>query len=186
MKKELKIDKERLKEERAKMRKKAKGAMGDYKKFALKGNAIDLAIGMVIGAAFTTIVNSIVSCIITPLISLLTDKIDISSLFFALDGKTYTSIDAAKAAGAAIITYGELINAVINFLIISVILFIITKYISKAKAKLEALDKDEIDEAEAEKKSKVKECPYCFSEIDKRATKCPHCASELKVIKEEN
>ena len=184
MKKELKIDKETLKAEREKMKKKAKGAMGDYKKFALKGNAIDLAIGMVIGAAFTAIVNAIVSCVITPVISLLTDKIDISSLFVALDGKEYASIDAAKAAGAAIITYGELVNAIINFLIISIILFIITKYISKAKAKLEALDKDEIDEAEAEKKAKTKVCPHCYSEIDKRATRCPNCTSELKLEKE--
>ncbi|MBR1883723.1 MAG: large conductance mechanosensitive channel protein MscL [Clostridia bacterium] len=163
------------------MKEKSKGLMSDYKKFALKGNAIDLAIGMVIGAAFTTIVNTIVSSIITPVISLLTDRIDISSLFVSLDGKEYTSIDAAKEAGAAIITYGELINSVINFLIISVILFIITKYISKAKAKLEALDR----EAEEIKKATTKVCPYCKSEIHIEATRCAHCTSILEDAKEE-
>ena len=126
-----KIDKEKLKEEKAKVKEKAKGAMSEYKKFALKGNAIELAVGMVIGSAFTAIVNAIVSCIITPIISILTNKIDISSLFISLDGKTYTSIDAAKEAGAAIITYGELINSIINFLIIisHVFLFVHTAFL---------------------------------------------------------
>ena len=169
-------DKEKLKEEKAKVKEKAKGAMSEYKKFALKGNAIDLAVGMVIGSAFTAIVNAIVSCIITPVISILTNKIDISSLFISLDGKTYTSIDAAKEAGAAIITYGELINSIINFLIISIVLFIVIKNITKAKSKLEKSEKD--DEEAAKPKTKV--CQFCKSEINIEATRCPHCTSMLE------
>ena len=119
--KKFKLDKETLRKEQEKLKKKSQNTISYYKKFAVKGNAIELAIGIVIGSAFTNIVNSIVSCVITPVISLLTNKVDISSLFISLDGVKYESIDAAKEAGAAIISYGALINSVINFLILSII-----------------------------------------------------------------
>lgn len=180
----ISLDKETLEKNGKKLKEKAKSTINDYKKFAVKGNAIELAIGIVIGSAFTGIVNSIVNCVITPVISLLTNKVDISSLFVALDGKEYASIEAAKEAGTAIITYGELINSVINFLILSVVLFIMLKYITAVKNKVESLDKDALKEAEEAKKATTKTCPYCISEIDIKASKCPHCTSDITGVAE--
>ncbi len=174
------ISKKSLKEKTNDLKRKAKSAINDYKKFAIKGNAIELAIGIVIGSAFTNIVNSIVSSVITPLISIFTNKVDISSLFISLDGKKYESIEAAKEAGAAIITYGNLINSIINFLILSIVLFIMLKYITSIKNKLEKLDKNANEEADKVKKATTKKCPYCISEIDINATRCPHCTSIIE------
>ncbi len=174
-----KKDKNMVLDTTKKMRKKAKETINDYKKFAVKGNAIELAIGVVIGSAFTNIVNSIVSCVITPLISVFTNKVDISSLFISLDGKKYSSIDAAKEAGAAIITYGTLINSIINFLILSIILFIIVKYITAVRKKMEHLEKKENEASNEKKEQTTKICPYCLSEINILATRCPHCTSSL-------
>lgn len=180
------VDKNIVKEGTRKLKNKARETINDYKKFALKGNAIELAIGVVIGSAFTNIVNSIVTNVITPLISIFTNKVDISSLFIALDGNKYASIDAAKEAGAAIITYGALINSIINFFILSIILYIILKYINSISKKIESLDKKAHAEKEEVKKATTKKCIYCQSEIDILATRCPHCTSILEDTSEES
>ncbi len=151
-----------------KSKEKAKLAFEDYKKFALKGNAMDLAIGVVLGGAFTTIVNSIVTVLINPLIGLLTSNVNLSQLFVSLDGNHYETLEAAKKAGALTLNYGELLTAILNFIIISIVLFLVVKAIAKANKKEEVVEE-----------VTTKECPYCLSTIPIKATKCAHCASDL-------
>ena len=122
---------EKLKEKTKKAKKNVKKTMEEYKSFAIKGNIIDLAIGMVIGSAFTSIVNSLVNTTITPLISLLTNKVDLSTLFISLTGIHYNTLAEAKEAGAITFNYGELLNSLLNFFIISFTLFLVVKYLNK-------------------------------------------------------
>ena len=147
----------------------AKGFWSEFKDFAMKGSVVDLAVGMVIGAAFTSIVNSFVNDIITPVISLLTKGVDFSKLYVCLDGNTYPTLEAAKEAGAATLTYGNFITAIINFLIVALVIFIVFKKLLAPKKKT----------AEAPAAPTEKECPYCKSTINIDATRCPHCTSEL-------
>ena len=157
-----KIDRKELHEE---SKKKAKLAFEDYKAFALKGNALDLAIGVVLGGAFTTIVNTLVSA----LISLLTSNVDLSTLFITLKGGKFDTLEAAKAAGAITLNYGEILTAIINFIIISIVLFIIVKTLTKANKK----DTQAVEIT-------TKTCPYCLSTIPIKATRCAHCTSILE------
>lgn len=161
-----KIDKKDLQEQ---SKKKAKLAFEDYKAFALKGNALDLAIGVVLGGAFTTIVNTLVSALITPIISLITSNVDLSTLFITLKGGSFETLEAAKAAGAITLNYGEILTAIINFIIISIVLFIIVKTLTKASKK----DTQEVEIT-------TKTCPYCLSTIPLKATRCAHCTSILE------
>jgi large conductance mechanosensitive channel len=114
------------------------GFVQEFKDFAIKGNAVDMAIGIIIGAAFGTVVNSIVNDIIMPPIGLLLGKVDFSSLFIDFSGKGYASIAAAKAAGAPVIAYGSFINNVISFIIIALVVFMLVKQMNKLKKKEEA------------------------------------------------
>ena len=139
----------------------------EFKKFALRGNMIDLAVGMIIGSAFTSIVNSLVNDLIMPIVSLFTGKVDFSNWFIALDGNTYTTLEAAQLAGAATFNYGTFISNVINFIIMAFVVFLFVKAMNKLK-------KDEPAPAT------TKKCPFCQSEINIEATKCPHCTSELE------
>lgn len=107
----------------------------EFKNFIAKGNVMDMAVGIIIGAAFTAIVNSMVGDMIMPVIGLLTAGIDFSNLFFPLDGNEYASLKAAEDAGAAILKYGVFINAVLNFLIVAFVIFMLVKQINKLKAK---------------------------------------------------
>lgn len=178
MKKNInKISKEefesQIKEETKKAKKKMKSAIKDYKSFAMKGNIVDMAIGVVIGSAFTNIVNSLVSTTITPLISMLTNNIDLSTLFISLSGVKYESLEAAKAAGAATWNYGLLLNALLNFFIITVTMFIVVKYLDRIKKKTMKAEQEE-------KQVTTKKCKYCLSEIPVEAVKCAYCASDLK------
>lgn len=151
-----------------------KGFFGEFKKFIMRGNVIDLAVGVIIGAAFQAIVKSLVDDIVMPVISLATGSMDFASWFVALDGKTYDSLAAAQEAAAPILTYGNFINAVLNFLIMSFVIFCIVKVINTISEKAK---KKEAEEAPAEPTTKV--CPYCKSEIALDATRCPNCTSEL-------
>lgn len=160
-----KLDKEKV----LKGATKAKGFFEEFKAFAIKGNAVDLAIGMVIGSAFTSIVNSIVKDIITPLIGAITGGLNYSEWFLSLDGQKYATLAEAQEAGAAILTYGNFVTAVINFLIVSLVIFIVFKKIFVSHKKVE----------EAPSAPTEKECPYCKSKINISATRCPHCTSEL-------
>ena len=153
---------------------KSKSFMKEFKEFAMKGNVVDLAIGMVIGSAFTSIVNSLVNDIITPLIGAITGGLDFSEWFISLDGTKYVSLAEAKDAGAAILTYGNFITAVLNFLIVAFAIFIVFK-----KKLVPHHKKEKVAEVTPAPVTE-KECPYCKSVININATRCPHCTSELK------
>ena len=107
----------------------------EFKAFIAKGNVMDMAVGIIIGAAFTAIVNSMVGDLLMPIIGMLTNGIDFSNLFFALDGTSYDSLKAAEEAGAPLIKYGVFINAVVNFLIVAFVIFMLVKQINRLKAK---------------------------------------------------
>ena len=139
----------------------------DFKEFAIKGNMLDLAIGVVIGGAFGKIITSIVNDLIMPLLSLLTGKIKFEDLFYALDGKQYGSIEIAKKANAATLNYGLFITSVIDFLIVAFTIFIVVRQLNRFKKK------------EKPVALKVKECPYCKTDISIEATRCPNCTSQL-------
>lgn len=153
-----------------KVKEKSKGFWNEFKAFAIKGNAIDLAIGMVIGSAFTSIVNSLVKDVITPLIGALTGGLDFSEWFVSLDGTKYATLAEAQEAGAAVLSYGNFVTAVINFIIVALVIFIVFK-------KLLVIHKKEEEVAPA--KVTEKDCPYCKSKINIDAVKCPHCTSDL-------
>ncbi|MGN0372454.1 MAG: large conductance mechanosensitive channel protein MscL [Enterocloster sp.] len=141
----------------------------EFKKFALKGNMIDLAVGMIIGSAFTSIVSSLVNDIFMPVLSLLTGKIDFSNMFIALDGNKYATLEEAGAA--AVIKYGSFITQVINFVLMALVVFIVVKQLNK----LENIGK----KPEAPAAPTEKECPYCKTKIPVDAVRCPHCTSQL-------
>lgn len=139
----------------------------EFKKFAIKGNMIDLAVGVIIGGAFNSLVSSLVNDVIMPLLSLVTGKIDFNNWFIALDGERYATLAQAEEAGVAIVKYGTFISGVLNFFIMAFVVFIIVRSLNKLKKK------------EAPAPVTTKKCPYCFTEIHKDATRCPHCTSEL-------
>lgn len=140
----------------------------EFKEFALRGNMLDLAVGVIIGGAFNSIVKSLVDDVIMPLISLFTGKIDFSNLFIALDGNSYATLAAAQEAGAATLNYGNFISGVINFIIMAFVVFMIVKAMNKLNKKPEPVV--------AAPTTKI--CPHCKSEIHIDATRCPHCTSE--------
>ena len=146
----------------------------EFKEFAFKGNVIDLAVGVMIGAAFGKIVTSVVNDIFMPLLSPLTGSLDFSSLFVAMDGNTYATLAKAQEAGAATLNYGAFITTVIDFLIIALCIFLFVRLISKLQRK-----EAEVPAAPAE----ARKCPFCQSEISVLATRCPHCTSILNEVK---
>jgi large conductance mechanosensitive channel len=109
--------------------------LNEFKNFIARGNVMDMAVGIIIGAAFTAIVNSMVGDVLMPVIGMATNGIDFSNLFIALDGNTYDSLKAAEEAGATIVKYGVFINAIINFLIVAFVIFMLVKQVNKLKAK---------------------------------------------------
>lgn len=143
----------------------------EFREFAVKGNVIDLAIGVIIGGAFGKIVTSLVNDMIMPVIGLLIGKVDFSNLFISLDGTSYTSLSAAQEAGAATLNYGIFINTVIEFLIITFSIFIVIRQINRLKKKEEKVE---------EKAPTTKSCPYCYTEIRIEATRCPNCTSVIE------
>ena len=146
-----------------------KKLLQEFKKFCSKGNILELATGIMIGGAFTTIVNSLVNDMLMPLIGLITGGINLGGLFFALDFQSYPSAEAAAAAGVGTINYGAFLQAIINFLIIAFCVFLLVKAMSKLLPKKEEAPKE-----------KPRLCPYCQMEIPKDAVKCGHCGSDLK------
>lgn len=162
------MDKEKQKE----IAKKSKGFFAEFQKFIMRGNVIDLAVGVIIGAAFQAIVNSLVNDIVMPLISLITGGIDFSNLFLSLDGKHYATIKAAQEAGAATLNYGTFITAVINFVLMAFVIFLLVKFLNNVA--------DRVHKNEPEPEPTEKTCPYCQSRIPIKATRCPYCTSEIK------
>lgn len=149
---------------------------GEFKEFISKGNVIDLAVGVIIGGAFSGIVTSLVENIITPVISLLTGKVAFADLFYVLgeyDKEVIKTLEQAQAAGLSTINYGLFIQAVIDFVIVGFVIFLLVKGINKirnvGKKKEEAV----------EEVPTTKKCPFCTSEISIEATRCPHCTSQL-------
>jgi large conductance mechanosensitive channel len=146
----------------------------EFKEFAMRGNVVDMAVGIIIGAAFGTIVNSLVQDVIMPPIGLLLGNIDFSNLFLVLkDGKVagpYATVAVAKAAGAVSINIGIFINTVISFVLVAFAVFLLVKTVNKLKRQKEALLAVPT----------TKECTYCLSTIPIKATRCPNCTSELK------
>ncbi len=150
--------------------------------FATRGNMIDLAVGIIIGSAFTAIVNSLVNDLLMPLLSPLTGKLDFSNRFLAMDGNDYGSIAEATEEGVALLKYGNFITLTINFLIVALCIFIIISWISKIRARAEACEKKKkAQETAAEEAAPTtKTCPYCITEIAMGATRCPNCTSVLE------
>ncbi len=140
----------------------------EFKEFAMKGNVVDLAIGVIIGGAFGKIVTSVVNDIVMPPIGLLMGKMDFSNLFVDLSGKGYESLKAAKDAGAPVISYGAFINTVLDFVIVAFVIFLVVKQINRLKKEPVPAPPD------------TKECAFCCSAIPLRAIRCPHCTSEQK------
>lgn len=147
------------------------GMMSEFKEFAMKGSVLDLAIGIVIGAAFGKIISSLVNDVIMPPIGLLMGRVNFADMFITLGGnQTYTSLAAAKAAGAPTLNYGIFINTVIEFLIIAFVIFMLVKQINRMKRQ----------QAAAPPAPNTKECPFCKENIPLAAIRCPHCTSDLK------
>ncbi len=143
----------------------------EFREFIQRGSVIDLAVGIIIGTSFNSIVNSLVNDIIMPPIGLLLNDVDFTNLFINLSDGDYKTLAAAQEAGAATINYGMFINTLINFLIIALVVFIIVRQINRMRRKEEA------GEAPA---PTTKNCPYCYSTIPLQATRCPNCTSELE------
>lgn len=137
----------------------------DFKKFAMRGNVLDMAIGVIIGGAFSKIVSSAVTNVIMPPLSLLIGRVDFSNLFISLDGKTYDSLKTAQEAKAPIISYGIFLNSVLDFLIIALVIFCMIKQLNRILPQTPP--------------KPVRKCPFCKSQIDNEATRCPYCTSEL-------
>ena len=133
----------------------------------MRGSVLDLAIGVILGAAFGAIVTSFVSDIIMPPIGLLLGKVDFSSLFVSLSGQAFPSLKAAKDAGAPVIAYGAFFNTVLNFLIVSFVIFLVIKQVNRMRQPAPAAPT-------------TRDCPHCTMAVSRKATRCPHCTSELR------
>ena len=139
----------------------------EFKKFAMRGNVIDLAVGIIIGGAFGKIVSSFVADILMPPIGLVLGKVDFANLFWTLSGPAAKTLDDAKAAGAVTMNYGLFINTIIDFIIVAFAIFLLVRQINRMKS------------APAPATPNTKECPHCFTNIPIKATRCPNCTSEL-------
>ena len=141
----------------------------DFKEFAMRGNVIDLAVGVIIGVTFGKIVTSLVNDILMPLIGMLLGKMDLSNLFITLSGEKYTTLAQAQEAGSVTLNVGLFFNTIIDFLIVAFVIFLLIRQLNKLVKK---------DEKLAEVTTKT--CPYCLTEIPIKATRCPACTSDLK------
>ena len=152
-----------------------KGFISEFKTFIMRGNVIDLAVGVIIGGAFQAIVNSLVNDVVSPVISLATKGINFADKFVVLtaDEVSFATVEAAKEAGYATLNYGSFITAVINFIIMATVIFLLVKGINKVSA----IGKKKEEEAPAAPTTKI--CPFCKSEISIEAVKCPNCTSDI-------
>jgi len=141
----------------------------EFKEFAMRGNVLDMAVGIIIGAAFGKIVSSFVSDVLMPPIGLLMGNVDFSNLFISLTGRTFTTIAEAKAAGAPTLNYGLFLNAILDFVIVAFAIFLLIRQINKLVRKPEP----------APAPPSTKDCQFCASAIPLKATRCPLCTSQL-------
>lgn len=150
---------------------KGRSIAGEFREFIMRGNVMDMAVGVIIGGAFQKIITSLVDDIIMPIIGLLTGGVDLNNKFVVLDGGSYDTLEAAKEAGAATLNYGTFITVVINFILMALVIFFLVKFMNNMR--------DKLSKEEAEAPATTKICPKCKSEINIEATRCPHCTSEL-------
>ena len=144
--------------------------LNEFKKFAMRGNVIDLAVGVIIGGAFGKIISSLVNDLIMPPLGLLLGNVPFNDLFLTLKGNSYNTLAEAKEAGAVTLNYGSFISTVVDFLIIALVIFLIIRQINKLTAK----------PAPPPAAPATKECPFCYYSIAIKATRCPQCTSEIK------
>jgi large conductance mechanosensitive channel len=142
----------------------------EFKEFAMRGSVLDLAVGVIIGAAFGAIVNSFVNDILMPPIGLVLGRVDFANLFITLSGQTYHTVKAAKEAGAVTINYGIFLNTLLNFVIVAFAIFLVIKQVNRMQRPAPVA-------APA-----TRECPYCKMAVARKATRCPHCTSELRPV----
>jgi large conductance mechanosensitive channel len=142
----------------------------EFREFAMRGSVVDLAVGIIIGAAFGKIVSSLVNDLLMPPIGLLLGRVDFSNLFINLSGQPYASLAEAKAAGAPTINYGVFLNTVIDFVIVAFAIFLLVRFINRLARQREA----------APAAPTTRECPFCMSSVSVRATRCPYCTSALQ------
>lgn len=142
----------------------------EFKEFAMKGNVLDMAVGIIMGVAFGKIITSFVNDVIMPPIGLLLGKVDFSSLFLNLSAQPYNTLAEAKAAGAATINYGLFLNTILDFVIVAFVVFLMVRQVNRLK------------KAPAPAPVITRDCTYCMSPIPLKATRCPHCTSELKAV----
>jgi large conductance mechanosensitive channel len=140
----------------------------EFKTFAMRGNVLDMAVGIIIGAAFGRIITSFVNDIIMPPLGLLIGKVDFSSLFLNISGTAYPTLAAAKAAGAATINYGVFLNTILDFLIVAFAIFLLVRQVNRWS------------KPAAAPAPTTRECPYCMTQIPLKATRCPACTSEVR------
>lgn len=141
----------------------------EFKEFAMRGNVMDMAIGIILGTAFGAIVTAVVEQLLMPVLSLLVGGIDFQNWFIPLDGNSYQTLAQAQEAGAATVNYGLVLNALIHFIFITFAIFLMVKAMNKLRRPKELV-------------VVVKDCPYCLSEIPLAATRCPHCTSEQPAV----
>jgi large conductance mechanosensitive channel len=149
----------------------------EFKEFAMKGNVFDMAVGIIIGAAFGKIVTSFVSDVLMPPLGLLLGKMDFSNMFIDLSGQHIQTLKAAKEAGAATLNYGMFINTIIDFLLVAFAVFLLVKQVNRLKRQPAT--------AHAAAPT-TKDCPYCIAAIPIQASRCPHCTSQLETAKVSN
>jgi len=145
------------------------GMAKDFREFAARGNVIDLAVGVMIGAAFGKIVSSLVNDVVMPPIGMAIGRVDFRNLFVALDRQGYASLADAQKAGAPTINYGLFMNTVFEFLIVAFVIFMMVRQLNRLKTPEPTPPKDD-----------SRDCPYCVSRIPGKATRCPNCTSELR------
>ena len=143
------------------------GMLGEFREFAMHGSMLDMAVGIIVGAAFGRVVSSFVSDILMPPIGLISGHSDFSNKFVNLSGHAYATLAEAKAAGAATINYGIFLNAASDFVIVAFVVFLLIRQVNRLKS------------AETAPIVATKECPFCFSAVAVKATRCPHCTSSL-------
>ncbi len=153
-----------------------KKILNEFKTFALKGSVLDLAIGIIIGAAFNSVVRSFVDDLVMPPIGFLIGEVDFREFFIVFGPEKYETLSEAQSAGAAVISYGVFINALISFLITAIAVFFLVKAVNVMREK---------KEKEPKTTSTTRPCPYCFTDISRKASRCPNCTSEVEIIKEE-
>lgn len=140
----------------------------EFKQFIMRGNVVDMAVGVIIGGAFSKIVTSLVNDMVMPVITLITGKINFTDMMISLDGNTYKTLSDAQEAGASVIAYGNFIQLIVEFLLTALVIFVVIKGINKLHKPAPA------------PAPTTKTCPYCKSEIHLEAVKCPHCASDVE------